>query len=132
MPCDSSYLNPSQREENTKLVAELICYVDQKIKIKTPDNIVKSSKDYYGEGSDLTKTVPLLCSKIKALNQSQFNSIVYNGKSKESRKLADWWEAHEEADRKREERVKEAKDHIAAKKSAMSKLTQQERKALGL
>ena len=43
-----------------------------------------------------------------------------------------WWAAHQEADRIREQREKEARERQALKDSAYAKLTPAERKALNL
>ena len=47
---------------------------------------------------ELTK---LLCEKIGNFNEEEKEFYLYNGRVSESRKLAEWWEKHQELDRKR-------------------------------
>jgi len=57
-----------------------------------------------------------LCETIEKLYLlSDVHAIMYNGRKKKSRALADWWESHKELDKKRsadEELEKERKEVI--------------------
>jgi hypothetical protein len=130
MPCNSGYLEPREEEINLKLTSELIIFVNSKLGIKTPKNIIDSSRHVYGEGGDLNKNVVYLCKTLGQLTPQQSDAIIYNGKDKMARKLADWWDEHQEADRERiKEEAKLAKRE-ALKKSAMAKLSKAEIDAL--
>ena len=45
----------------------------------------------------------LLCETIDKFTVEQEEHYLYNGRSKVSRKLADWWETHQKFDRERKE-----------------------------
>ena len=66
------------------------------------------------------------------MSKKKQDEFIYNARVKESRDLADWWEEHQGADRKREAKEKKAKKEADLRKKALSKLTAAERKALGL
>ena len=132
MPCNSDYLNPTQDELNKILVSKLIRYVDRKLEEKTPNKIIKVSRDVYGKGVDLNIIVPALCSKLKSLSNEQKEEIIYNAKDKTSRDLADWWEEHQNADKERKKLEKEEKNKKSLVSNALSKLTPKEKKALGI
>jgi len=51
----------------------------------------------------------LLCATLKSLTQEQLEAFVYDGKIKEARQLAEWWEDHQVKDREREELESKAK-----------------------
>lgn len=132
MPCDSSYQNPTLEELNKIETSKLIIYVDEQLKLKTPKAIKDAAADVYGDGIDLDKITRMLCKKLSTLNDKQLKKIVYNAKDKTSRKLADWWEEHQAADKKRlKKELKDAKDKQARDK-AIAKLTPRERDLLGL
>ena len=132
MPCNSNYMNPTLKEINRRETSELICYVNRKLNLPTPTNIIEASQDIYGQGVELDEVVSLLCEKISSMTEQQKESIVYNAKNKTSRKLADWWEEHVEADKRRlkmeleEKKKKETMDEI------LKKLTPSEKEVLGL
>ena len=132
MPCKSDYLDPNQTEIDRKEVSELIVYIDKKLGLKTPAKIIKASTDAYGRDVDLDEIVASLCSKISSLDKKQTEEIVYNAKNKTSRRLADWWEEHQEADKKRlKKELKEAKEN-KDRDTLIAKLTTYEKRLLGI
>jgi len=132
MPCDSSYMEPTAAEENRRQVSSLICFVDSKLGVETPKNIKKAAKHIYGEGVDLDTITEQLCSKLSNLTKKQADAIIYNARDKRSRELADWWEEHIEADKKRLQKELKAKKDAKTKAEAIKKLTPHERKVLGI
>jgi len=124
MPCDGSYMNPTELEKNLSQVYGLL---DE---LKTG----KLSKDY-GSGYDnriynkglkqehLDKKVAELCS---AITKSKFKITKY------SLEMQVWWRDHQKADKERlKKEAKEEKDAVARKK-ALAKLTPAEKKLLNL
>ena len=126
MPCRSDYMEATDREVRLRETAQLLIYVKQHLKEKVSDRLLKASNDYYCS----VDFVPELCKTIRKLTPEQMNDIVYNSRDKTSRRLADWWEEHEEADRKREAKEAEEKQRKALRKQALAKLSKEERMAL--
>ena len=60
------------------------------------------------------------------------NEIVYDGRNKTSRDLADWWDEHLEADEARERLEAERKYDDEIKKIALKKLTAEEKRILNV
>lgn len=79
-------------------------------------------------GTDLT---PHLCRLLKDMSVEQMTAIVYNPHSKESRRLADWWEQHQEDDKLHAKNAADDKKRKKLQAQALKKLTVEERKALG-
>ena len=63
-------------------------------------------------------------------NYELFEEIVYNARDKDSRKLADWWEHHEEVDRKRRDKEDREARHRDLMNSVKAKLTADEYQAV--
>lgn len=132
MPCNSDYLNPTEVEQERRLAAALLIHVLECLDETVSPKLRKAADDIYADGQD---NIPALCARLKRLSEespSAFERIVYNAKSRESRDLANWWEEHLEADRKRLEAERDAANRRAVKQSAMGKLTKAERDALGI
>jgi hypothetical protein len=132
MPCRSDYMEPNDRELNQKLVGQLLIYVLASLHRPIPKEYIIAATHSYGEGVVLEKDVPKLCSILKSLNREQLNDVVYDARNKDARKLADWWEEHQEADRKREAEEEAEKKRKKIAKQALAKLTKEEKEALGL
>lgn len=121
MPCNSDYMEPTQAEINSKITAQNLIYVYRCLGNKVPGKYIEAAKHFYGDVSNLNNMVVELCAIIRGLTSTQLNEIVYDGRKKESRQLADWWEEHDAADRKREieeynkEREKELYEQAKAK-----------------
>jgi hypothetical protein len=131
-PCRSDYMDPNFEEANRKKISEFIVFVDSKLGVKTPIHIKKAANHTYGEGVVLNEVTEALCGRLSSLTEAQASEIIYNGKNKTSRKLADWWDEHVAADKARLKRELKAKKDKATRAEAISKLTEHERKVLGL
>lgn len=102
MPCYDPL--PTGREEHSRETAKFIIYVNDKLEIKTEDEIIELADSAYPEDK-ADQVTAYLCTTLRMLKDSkpeQFESLVYNAKCKESRKLADWWEEHSEFDKTKE------------------------------
>jgi hypothetical protein len=98
MPC-SDGVPPSCGESHD--TAKLIQYVAEQMGFELPVWIIDAARSAYGDhmrNGDLTE---ILCGTIRGMTPEQENRIVYNGRDPMSRRLADWWERHEEIDRQR-------------------------------
>lgn len=132
MPCNCDYLNPTQLEEESKHVAQLLCYVYKNLN-KTPSIEVKeAAKHIYGNEKLANEFTAELCSLLRSFNEDQENKIIYNAKNKTSRALADWWEEHQKHDAERERLEKKAiKDKNKEKlDQAWKKLTIEQKEKL--
>lgn len=132
MPCNSDYLNSSPQEEEQQRLAKCYVYLMKSIHKQPENRFIVASKSYYGEGVNLKKDVPLLCGLLQNLTEEEENRIVYDGRKKEARLLADWWDECKEADIKRLEAIKHLKKERVDREKALEKLTPYEKKLLGL
>lgn len=149
MPCRSDYMEATGKEKESKKICEHLVYVITELGEKVPTNIKKASKEYYGifdsqfnkfdvatqtdhYEMNLDDLTAKLCSYCKNMTEEQENKIIYNAKNKKARKLADWWEKHQEFDKQRIKQEKKEKADAKAKAKALAKLTPKEKKLLGL
>lgn len=110
MPCNSDYLEPTQKEKQIQRAAKLALFAMEGFKIKPPDYILACAKQIYASDE---RVVPFLCrwlSNMKKNSPNAFERLVYNAKNKKSRDLADWWDEHLAADKKRIQREKEIRE----------------------
>jgi len=128
MPCVSDYMEPTGKERKLQQTAQLLEYALFELNLPIPSKVKTASSNIYCH-LDL---VPDLCELITNMNDLQRDRVVYNAYNKQSRELAHWWENHQEADRKRIAADMEKADRQSLIESAKSKLTDAERKALGL
>jgi hypothetical protein len=101
MPCNSDYMNPTRKETDSQKCAQHLCYLFRKLKKPLPDWITKAAVSIYGSPDHLNDFVILICDAINGLTKNQIDKIIYDGKSKDARALADFWDEHVEADNKR-------------------------------
>ena len=109
MPCKTEEPSPIQQEG--QLVGELLLYVYYMLGIKPSATSITISKEYFAKTSDVHSAVEELCTLLRNLNNTcveDYEKIVYNAKSKNSRRLADWWEKHQEMDARRIEQELQA------------------------
>lgn len=130
MGCRSDYMEATAQEAESKYVCTLLVYVLEAQGKEVPVEIVKGANEYYGDVQALDANTALLCGTIRGFTKKEQDRILYDGKNPAARKLADWWENHQEVDRQREaEEAKEKKNKKLANK-AKAKLTPAELKAL--
>ena len=130
MPCQSDYLEPSGRELESERVCELIIYLQNKMKKNTPEWIEKAAKDYYGNVARLDEATKILCEHCRMLTEPEVEEYIYDSHNKTARKLAGWWERHQEWDERRVNEEDEVRRKIILKERALKKLTKEEMEAL--
>ncbi|MGH1470146.1 MAG: hypothetical protein ACRBCS_03075 [Cellvibrionaceae bacterium] len=104
-------MNPTQHEKESKRLMGLL--IDAGLR--------KGEAPYYGEVSAIDQHTAMLCEFCQK-----------NDVSKYSLELQIWWRDHQKADKDRLEREQEAIKTKAEKDVALEKLTDYERKLLGL
>lgn len=130
MPCNCDYMEPTTHEIRSKEVAQHLAYVYKKLNQKVPKEVMEASSHIYGNVGKLNEMVVSLCDMLTHMEDIVRDSIVYNPKEKESRRLADWWEEHQEADRKRIAKEKKASEMKRLAEKAKGKLSKKELEAL--
>lgn len=122
MPCNSDYMEANQSEKNLSVVYGLL---DELQTGKLPSN--------FGDGYDkrvynkhlskehLDERTEELCSKLQNTDVSKF-----------SLEMQMWWRDHQKADKERLEKEIKDKATEQEKQKALSKLSDYERKLLGL
>lgn len=99
MPCRSDYMEPNNRERELKRAAGLLAYTYTQIGKPVPDWVAYEARnEYASRGESITD----LCATLRTLTPDQTAAIVYNAHNATARDLANWWEEHQEEDRKRE------------------------------
>lgn len=122
MPCRSDYMDPTQKERLLQETAQLTVYVLESKGEFVPPRLQAAAKDVYCRED----YVALLCVLVREFTPEEMNKVVFDGRSKNARKLADWWEKHEEADRIREAKEAQEKRDAEIKTDLLNKLTEEE------
>ena len=130
MPCRSDYMEASVFERESQIVANLIVYLDMALDKTPPKWVVECANNYYGavlgdQGGD-PRLVPLLCDMVNKLTKEERDKHVYNARDPMSRRLADWVEAHDRADRKRQAIKAKQLHQEEVAQNAKAKLTKEE------
>lgn len=136
MGCRSDYMEPTERETESKRVCQLLKYIFVAADIKAPafvvERVEKGSIAEYGNVSSLDTDTELLCGLLRTLPDDKAATVLYDGRNPEARKLADWWEHHQAADAKREADEEQERQNETLRQQAISKLTPEEIAALGI
>ena len=104
MPCNSDHMLPNSIEKNSRLLASFIrhCTEHGVVSAESPEwglsrEIIDAEENYYGN-TDLNDRMAIwLCDALQDVDKGW----IYDGRLRIRRRLADWWEEHQEADRKR-------------------------------
>lgn len=104
MPCDGSHCEPTRVEAETQLVCQLICVLAPRLNLNVPAYAAKASRSIYGAGANVDSATQRLC---RLCEQADPDIIYANARDKDMRPVATWWEAHQERDRMKAQRVKE-------------------------
>jgi hypothetical protein len=126
MPCNSEHLNANRLEIELSRVLMLIEELDTGIPVNTRSSDWDGYRSgVYNNGGDLRlkadQATATLCSRLQTIDVSKF-----------SLEMQMWWRDHQKADEAREKAEKEKAEALSLRASALSKLTPEERKALGL
>lgn len=130
MPCNCDHLEPTQKEKLLRKAARLQLLVRARLKMSVPAWLRREEKNIYASDE---RCETELCAILTGLSKEDRDRLLYSdARDSKMRDVADWWEAHETADKARRKREREEKKTEATKKEALGKLTEKEKKALGL
>jgi hypothetical protein len=140
MACNGEYLVANEVERESKRVANLIIYVAVAAQLdakyffhKEMDmNQVRKSTGYYGNAAAIDPLVRILCDIVGGFDEEQMTRIVYDGRLGHARDLAAWWQRHQAADVMRVREEEAAKKKAKVREAALSKLSDEEKDALGI
>lgn len=110
------------REIESRLIAAHLVYVFTELgqKSNITKEIQEASTAYYGNLPKIDAYTELLCSTLSTMKVTDMDRIVYNARNPKSRSLADWWENHQEWDKKRQKIDAKKKKEDKAKHLAKS------------
>ncbi len=101
MPCNSGYLAATKEESDSRKFCGLLSYVLKSLGRDVPQWAEKAKDEYYGDTRKVNDAVVLLCATIRQMTPDELGRIVYDGRNKTARALADFWDRHEETDERR-------------------------------
>lgn len=137
MACNSDYMAPHAQETRIHETAMLLRWALVTLGRRVPPGVERAATDIYGGGRGSGQPdptiVPALCALLTELDDAAREALIYGQpKVREARQLADWWEEHQAADATRLAHEDAERRRVAAIASGMSKLTPEERAALGV
>jgi len=103
MPCNGDYLAPTERETASQQFCWHLCYLLGALKREIPDWARKGADEYYGDPARVNDATVLLCETIRGLTEDEKERLLYDGRNPQARSLADFWERHEAADKRRQQ-----------------------------
>lgn len=135
MPCRGPDDSECRYADSIKDVADHILYLNKELDNHAgtlPAYVKEASKAPWSNLDRMDDLTAFLCDMIQNNSIHDTNAIIYNGRKKKSRALADWWESHCELDEKREAKEKQEVADEVDRKAAISRLSIRERKLLNL
>jgi hypothetical protein len=94
-------MEPNAVEQESQLAAQLLFWLAGKVPLTfiLPSWTEDAAKSIYGNREQLDCLTQLLCQGCEETP----DEVIYNGRDATARKLADWWDAHKEADAAKED-----------------------------
>jgi hypothetical protein len=97
-------MHPDKWEQESKKVAKLLIYIFESMNQSYSPKIKKAAEHVYGDSKRVHKFTAKLCKKLESLDDDQLNRIVYDGRIAKARQLAQWWDDHKEADKRKDQK----------------------------
>lgn len=132
MPCNCDHMEPTAAEIHRKNAAIGLRYLLKELGKQVPRHVIRGAIDSYGNPGldDEDINVRSLCELMHELNEDHpaetFDKLVYNGRKREARLLAEWWEEHQEEDRIRQAEEDETEEYNRIVEKIRSYLTPDE------
>lgn len=131
MPCNCDHMEPNRHEQESRKVAGFLVFIGEKLDISPPPQwVLDAANSPYGNADRVDLLTLTLCDMLTGFSDTVMDLVVYDARNPTSRRLADWWEAHQKADEEREKREKHQEERSKLIESGLSKLTPEERAAL--
>lgn len=130
MPCSSSQQEPSKQETESRKVSGLIIWLWTHLDKEIPGWVRETVNNAYGNSEKVHELTNMLCNECRVLTQKGEDEVIYNGRDRNARRLADWWDDHQESDRIMAAARQSKVDALNLKRKALSKLTPEERRAI--
>ena len=92
-------ITPQQRE--SQRVALLLCYVCYQHDMQPKLDWLITANNAHGNVGLLNDMTTTLCRMLQNLSSEDFEKYVYDGHSRWSRRLADWWEGQQKLEQQR-------------------------------
>lgn len=112
-------MEPTNLECLLRHTATLLIWLREKTGLKVSEHLRKQAATLYADDRSM---VPELCHILRCLKPEALEEIVYDSHDPMARQLADWWETHLEADRKREEEERQEEKKKQLREIALAKL----------
>ena len=119
MPCyEPPEKIPTRDQRENQMTASILCWLCDKKGYGHPIDYDRLptwrawSEDRFLDANECGK---VLCAIVEGMSEAEREKFIYDAHNRMSRRFADWWEDHQEADRQRIAREKE----IAVMKSLM-------------
>lgn len=97
MPCRTDYDNSYYRaQQHNRECAEMAVWLGFQLGL----NVNKAIQSAVVSGKNVGQT-EAMCETLTSLDKDVYYPIIYNGRDPMARKVADWWDRHQEFDRKR-------------------------------
>jgi len=92
-------MKPTVKERQQQQAAKNLVYIYGALGQTVPADVAHASADIYG-GTDGEENMKTLCIILRLMTDEQRNRIVYDGRTPDARRLADWWDEHKAEDDK--------------------------------
>lgn len=122
MPCRSDYMEPNSRERLLPETAQLYGYVLVETNQRVPGAVADAANDIYCRRDFVAD----LCRALTDMDAETMERVVYNGRDRRARQLADWWERHQAADLARIQKETQEQREKKILTAALEKLTREE------
>ena len=133
MPCSCEGQSSPVRCK-TGEVCEHLEYLYASTNQKCPKWVSDSAVNHYSPCScvPLNKVTTMLYDLIRSLTDNQMEAFVYNGRKKQARMVAGWWEDYQEQVKRREKARDRKQKRKDLRERALRKLTVEEMEVLCL
>lgn len=101
MPCNTDQEEPTAKERQQRDAAKILVYVKKSLGQAVSDDLWGTANDTYGRGVHPDNIVRMLGACFRSMTADEMNHIVYDGRNREARRAADWWEEYQAENAKR-------------------------------